>query len=102
MDVEETFGPFAVVHAEKSFDEWCERVNASKMRFQACVFTTKLEQGLRAAKRLRYGAVFVNEPTSFRLEPMPFGGRGLSGTGREGPRYALEAFTEPKAVVLRP
>jgi acyl-CoA reductase-like NAD-dependent aldehyde dehydrogenase len=32
---------------------------------------------------------------------MPYGGVKLSGTGREGPKYAIEEMTETKLVVWR-
>lgn len=33
---------------------------------------------------------------------MPYGGTGTSGFGREGVRYAVEEFTRPKVIVVRP
>jgi len=33
---------------------------------------------------------------------MPYGGNRRSGLGREGLRYAMEAFTEPRVLVIRP
>ncbi|MBS1985436.1 MAG: aldehyde dehydrogenase family protein [Bdellovibrionales bacterium] len=98
---EELFGPYLNLFAE-DFDAWVKRVNAGKYRFQVAVFTRDLAQTFRATRELQFGAVLVNESTSLRLEPMPFGGRGLSGTGHEGPRYAMESFTELKSVIVRP
>jgi len=98
----ETFGPFVSVKPVKNIFAWIEEANAASHRFQAAVFARDLAVALPATRRLDYGAVFVNEPTTYRLEPMPFGGRGLSGTSREGPRYAMESFTDLKSVVVRP
>jgi acyl-CoA reductase-like NAD-dependent aldehyde dehydrogenase len=33
---------------------------------------------------------------------MPYGGVKLSGTGREGPKYAVEEMTEIKLVCWKP
>lgn len=98
---EEIFGPYLNVDATPNFDAWLARVNQEPARFQCAVFTKDLGLTYRAAHELRFGAVLVNEPTSLRVEPMPFGGRGISGNSREGPRFALESFTEPKSVVIR-
>ena len=40
----------------------------------------------------------INEVPQYRVDQMPFGGVKLSGTGREGPKYAIEEMTEPKLV----
>lgn len=99
---QETFGPFVSLRSSPSLEQWVADVNEYTHRFQTAVFTTDLKGALAATRALDFGAVFINEPTTFRLEPMPFGGRGLSGTSREGPRYAMEAFTDLKSVVVRP
>jgi glyceraldehyde-3-phosphate dehydrogenase (NADP+) len=47
---------------------------------------------------LAVGGVIVNDSTDYRLDVMPFGGAKLSGIGREGPRFAVEAMTETRVV----
>jgi acyl-CoA reductase-like NAD-dependent aldehyde dehydrogenase len=42
----------------------------------------------------------VNEVSSYRIDPMPYGGVKDSGLGREGVRYAIEEMTEPKLLAL--
>jgi acyl-CoA reductase-like NAD-dependent aldehyde dehydrogenase len=46
--------------------------------------------------------VNVNESTNYWESHLPFGGRSgkSSGVGRVGGSQVLEAFTEPKTVVL--
>ena len=36
----------------------------------------------------------------FRMDNMPYGGIKDSGFGREGVKYAIEAMTEPKLLVM--
>jgi acyl-CoA reductase-like NAD-dependent aldehyde dehydrogenase len=35
-----------------------------------------------------------------RFDIQPYGGVKLSGVGREGPRFAIEEFTEIKSIVI--
>jgi len=44
----------------------------------------------------------VNDVPTFRVDPMPYGGTKGSGAGREGPRYAIEAMTEPRLLIYTP
>ena len=65
------------------------------------VFTADLERGLAFAERARAGWVNVNASTNLWESHLPFGGRSgtVSGRGRVGGRYVMDAFTEPKTVV---
>jgi acyl-CoA reductase-like NAD-dependent aldehyde dehydrogenase len=99
---QEAFGPFLNLEQEEDLDDWISRVNAYPGRLQACVFTDRLDEAYKAASKLRYGGVIINESAALRIDPMPYGGRGLSGRGREGPRHAMESYCELKSVILRP
>jgi len=44
--------------------------------------------------------VVVNDIPTVRFDIQPYGGSKLSGVGREGPKWALEEFTEIKSVVI--
>jgi acyl-CoA reductase-like NAD-dependent aldehyde dehydrogenase len=57
---------------------------------------------MTVADELQAGSVWINEPTRFRLDTYPFGGYRHSGIGREGVRYAMEAFSQLKFIGLRP
>ena len=99
--VEETFGPVVPVIEVGSADEALELTNASPFGLTAAVFTGDLERGLAFAERARAGWVNVNASTNLWESHLPFGGRSgtVSGSGRVGGRYVMDAFTEPKTVV---
>jgi acyl-CoA reductase-like NAD-dependent aldehyde dehydrogenase len=97
---EEAFGPVALLAGYTTVDEAFEQVNDTRFGLQTGVFTRDVGFALEAAERIVSGAVIVNEPSSWRCTPMPFGGVRDSGFGREGPRYAIEAMTYVKTVAI--
>ncbi len=99
---EEVFGPVVVLEQVRGFDEALEAVNAARYGLQAAVFTNELSAVRRAFRELEVGGVIINDAPSFRSDNMPYGGVKASGLGREGVRYAMEDFTEPRVLVLRP
>ena len=76
-------------------------MNDSDYGLQAGIFTRDLEKAFRAARTVEVGGFLINDVPQFRLDHMPYGGVKLSGTGREGPRYAIEEMTEPKLISWR-
>jgi len=98
---EELFGPYAFLFSVADLDEFTQLANAFPARLQTSVFTRDLGQAFEATRRLHYGGVLINESPMLRLEPMPYGGEGSAGRGREGPRYAMESYTAPKSVIIR-
>ncbi len=98
---EETFGPVVPVVEVASADEALELTNAAPFGLTAAVFTGDLERGLAFAERARAGWVNVNASTNLWESHLPFGGRSgtVSGSGRVGGRYVMDAFTEPKTIV---
>lgn len=97
---EEIFGPVAALRTYGSLDEAIALANDSRYGLQTGIFTAGVAVALEASERLRAGSVLVNESSSWRATPMPYGGIRDSGFGREGPRYALEAMTTQKVVAL--
>jgi aldehyde dehydrogenase (NAD+) len=97
---EEMFGPVVALASYRSFDEAVAEVNASPYGLQAGVFSRDLDLAFRAHARLEVGGVIVNDVSAFRADQMPYGGVKASGEGREGLRYAIEAMTEPRILVL--
>ncbi len=99
---EETFGPVVPVTAIRDDSEALRIINSSPYGLLSAVFTRDLARGLRFAESARSGWVNVNATTNHWESHLPFGGRSgsLSGLGRVGGRYAMEALTELKTVIL--
>ncbi len=97
----EVFAPVVTLNAYDDFEEALRRVNDSKYGLQAGVFTRDLARIQRAFDVLEVGAVLANDVPTWRADRMPYGGVKESGSGREGPAYAMEEFTEPRLLVIR-
>jgi len=104
MDVarEETFGPVVPIVRIRSDEEALQIANSSPYGLLTAVWTRDLARGLRFAEAVDAGWVNINESTNYWESHLPFGGRAgtSSGVGRVGGSQVLEAFTEPKTVVL--
>ena len=104
MDVarEETFGPVVPITKISSDEEALQIANTSQYGLLTAVWTRDLARGLRFAEAVDAGWVNINESTNYWESHLPFGGRAgtSSGVGRVGGSSVLEAFTEPKTVVL--
>ena len=99
---EETFGPVVPITRISSDEAALQIANASPYGLLTAVWTRDLARGLRFAEGVDAGWVNVNESTNYWESHLPFGGRSgkSSGVGRVGGSSVLEAFTEPKTVVL--
>lgn len=104
MDIarEETFGPVVPIVRIRSDEEALQIANASEYGLLTAVWTRDLARGLRFAEAVDAGWVNINESTNYWESHLPFGGRAgsSSGAGRVGGTSVLEAFTEPKTVVV--
>lgn len=98
---EEIFGPVVVVIPARDVNDAIRIANASEFGLQASCFTGSLETAFRMSREVEAGSVWINEGSRFRLDNYPFGGVGSSGHGREGVRYAMEAFTQWKFTGMR-
>jgi acyl-CoA reductase-like NAD-dependent aldehyde dehydrogenase len=101
VSCQEVFGPVVVVNPIDSVDEGIARANGTRYGLQAGVFTASLDTALRAAERLDFGGVTVNEAPTFRSDQMPYGGVKDSGNTREGPAWAVREMTEERLVVVQ-
>jgi acyl-CoA reductase-like NAD-dependent aldehyde dehydrogenase len=89
------------VEAVDDFEAGLVACNASRFGIQASVFTRDLGRALTAFRELEFPGVLINDAPSFRADNVPYGGVRDSGQGREGVRFAIEEFTEPKLLSLR-
>ena len=96
---EEIFGPVLTVERFDDEAEAAAMANAGTYGLAAYLWTSNVERALRLAERIRTGMVWVN---SFFLRDLrtPFGGARHSGLGRQGGRYSMEFWTEPKLVCM--
>jgi acyl-CoA reductase-like NAD-dependent aldehyde dehydrogenase len=101
VSCEEVFGPVVVVNPVDSVDEAIARANGTRFGLQAGVFTSSLDTALRAAERLEFGGVVVNEAPTFRSDQMPYGGVKASGNTKEGPAWSIREMTEERLVVIQ-
>jgi acyl-CoA reductase-like NAD-dependent aldehyde dehydrogenase len=100
VSCQEVFGPVCTVTAVASLDEAIELANSTRYGLQAGIFTASLDSALRAAQKLEFGGVTVNEAPTFRSDQMPYGGVKDSGNTREGPHYTVREMTEERLVVV--
>ncbi len=95
---EEIFGPVLSVMKFSDVDEAIRRGNRTFYGLAAAVWTKDIEKANRVAAGLRAGTVWVNCYDVFD-NAIPFGGFRMSGLGRELGEYAMQNYTEVKAVV---
>lgn len=102
LQCEELFGPITVLTKVPSFEAGLDRAAATRFGLRASIYTRDAGHQRLAEQRLHAGCVLFNLPPTFRMDAAPFGGLGASGQGLEGPRWALESFTEPRLIVEGP
>ena len=95
---DEIFGPVQVILPFKDEDEAVAIANGTKYGLVASCWTRDGQRQMRMARKLRAGQVFLNNYGAGGGVELPFGGRGLSGHGREKGFEALYGFTTVKTV----
>jgi acyl-CoA reductase-like NAD-dependent aldehyde dehydrogenase len=97
---EEAFAPFITVTPYDVFEEAIGLATGTEYGLQMGVFTRDITRVLSTFEQSEMGGIMVNDIPTFRVDAMPYGGVNLSGTGREGPRYAVEEMTELRTMVF--
>ncbi|KAJ8006014.1 hypothetical protein DPEC_G00123860 [Dallia pectoralis] len=97
---EEIFGPVQQILRFYSIKEVIERANSTHYGLAAGVFTNDIDKALTVSSALQAGTVWVNCYTAMSSQS-PFGGFKMSGNGRELGEYALQEYTEVKAVTIK-
>ncbi|MDX2307363.1 MAG: aldehyde dehydrogenase family protein [Hyphomicrobium sp.] len=103
MDIvnDESFGPVAPIVRVRDLDEAITLANRSRFGLGANIYTKELSEAMRAVNEIQSGMVWVNVPL-LDNDAVPFGGRKLSGTGRELGIEGLDQFRHTKMVLIDP
>jgi betaine-aldehyde dehydrogenase len=96
---EEIFGPVAVCLKYNSEDEVVALANDNTFGLAASVWTENVEKGLRFARAIQAGLVWVN--THSDMGGLPWGGFKESGLGKENGLYGLKEYTQLKGICLK-
>uniref|UniRef100_J3MFF7 Aldehyde dehydrogenase 1 n=1 Tax=Oryza brachyantha TaxID=4533 RepID=J3MFF7_ORYBR len=95
---EEIFGPVMCLMKFKTVEEAIRRGNDTRYGLAAGVVTRDMGVANRMARSIRAGVVWLN--CYFAMESTcPFGGRKMSGFGKDDGMHALDKFIAVKAVV---
>lgn len=97
---EEAFAPVVTVKRFKDIDEAIKLVNKSNYGLQVGIFSNDYNNIMKVIHNTDVGGVIINDIPTFRADNMPYGGVKGSGIGREGPKFAIEDYTEIKVVVF--
>lgn len=98
---EEPFGPVAPICRVKDFDEAITLANRSRYGLGANLYTLNMDEAFRAVSEIESGILWINAPL-LDNDALPFGGRKLSGTGRQLGPEGLNQFQNTKFVMIDP
>ncbi|KAJ3604387.1 hypothetical protein NHX12_029128 [Muraenolepis orangiensis] len=97
---EEIFGPVQQIMCFRGVEEVITRANATHYGLAAGVFTSDIDKAFTVSAALQAGTVWVNCYNAMSVQ-CPFGGFKMSGNGRELGEYALQEYTEVKAITIK-
>jgi len=95
---EEIFGPVMTVLKFSTLDEVVSRANNTPYGLSASVWTQDINKANYVANNLKAGTVWVNCHNVLSYS-VPFGGYKQSGFGRDLGEYALNEYSQVKAII---
>ncbi|CAG0896005.1 unnamed protein product [Cyprideis torosa] len=97
---EEIFGPVLTIYEFATYEEAIRLANHAQYGLAASIWSSGLDNAVRAARDVVAGRVWVN--TTLENGPeMPLGGMKASGLGRECGMMGIEEYTEVKSINMR-
>jgi acyl-CoA reductase-like NAD-dependent aldehyde dehydrogenase len=96
----EVFGPVLTFQTFADEAEAITLANSTSYGLSAVAYTKSASRAQRLGEQLRAGTIWIN---AFLVRDLtaPFGGTGISGIGREGGDYALDFYSDLKAVQVK-
>jgi len=95
----EIFGPVVAISKFSTVSEVVKKANDTTYGLAAAIFTNNITKAHKVAKKLQAGMVWINSNGDSDIH-VPFGGEKMSGVGRELGSYALDLFTQQRAVFV--
>lgn len=96
----EVFGPVVTVQSFEDDEQALAWANEVPYGLAASVWTSTVSRAMRAAKRLQFGTVWINDHIPLVSE-MPHGGYKQSGYGKDLSLYGIEDYTQIKHVMAK-
>jgi betaine-aldehyde dehydrogenase len=101
MDIyqQEIFGPAVAIYRVSSFDDALELANGSPFGLGSNLYSTDVAEIDRAVNEIVAGMVWINAPL-LDNDAGPFGGRKMSGIGRQLGAEGLDTFRHTKFMMV--
>tara|TARA_R110002095_G_scaffold83532_1_gene72492 strand:+ start:1188 stop:2606 length:1419 start_codon:yes stop_codon:yes gene_type:complete len=100
VEKEEIFGPAVALSYFDDIDDAIRMANNTTYGLAAGIFTQDIDRAMKFAREVESGNLHINWSSQWRADAMPYGGLKHSGTGKEGPKYAIQEMSEEKMVVM--
>ena len=100
LNQEEIFGPVVTLNEFDQENDAIEMANNTSYGLASIIWTEDVDRAHKLAEVVESGLVWVNCWLERDLRT-PFGGIKNSGFGKEGGKYALDFFTEPKNICTK-